>query len=420
MMKVLSFCAVLASLIIGGYCMNAAAETERFVQDRFAIGFWFDPPADENMEEHYRDIAEANFTLVIGGFGARTPEQVQRQLDYCEKFGLKALVSLPGYRAGAVKGEEALDAVEESDKFPDHPACWGFMTKDEPNASLFPNLRFIRDHLRKKRPGKLTYINLFPDYANAAQLGTPTYEEHVRRFLDEVEPDVLCMDYYPFMKPDLDTRHGYCGNLDLFRRESLRKGIPHWNFFNTMPFGPHYDPTEAQLRWQIYTSLAYGSKGVLYFCYWTPPPPGEFLKGGAIIQQDGTKTRHYEEARRINAALNNLGPTLMKLTSTGVYRVTPEDDPNEVLKDTPIKTISPGDYLVGVFDHADGKRAVLLNNYSYSFSGWPTIEFDAPVDKVVEIDQETGEESSKIDASPGMDGIQLSLDSGAGRLFLMP
>ena len=40
-----------------------------------------------------------------------------------------------------------------------------------------------------------------------------------------------------------------------------------WLPQNTMPFAGHSDPTEAQLAWQIFTSLAYGAKGILYFCY---------------------------------------------------------------------------------------------------------------------------------------------------------
>ena len=31
---------------------------------------------------------------------------------------------------------------------------------------------------------------------------------------------------------------------------------------------PQYDPSEAQLRWQAFTALAYGAKGILYFVYW--------------------------------------------------------------------------------------------------------------------------------------------------------
>ena len=78
------------------------------------------------------------------------------------------------------------------------------------------------------------------------------------------------MDHYQRFSPEADGRDGYCQNLEVMREQSLAAGVPFWNFFNTMPYGSHTDPTEAQLRWQINASLAYGAKGVMYFCYWTP------------------------------------------------------------------------------------------------------------------------------------------------------
>jgi hypothetical protein len=271
--------------------------------------------------------------------------------------------------------------------------------------------------------GRLAFINLFPDYANESQLGTKTYDEHVKRFVEAVDPDVLCMDYYPMMTRDADDRAGYCRNLEVMRKYSLEKRIPFWNFFNTMPFGPHDDPTEAQLRWQIYTSIAHGAKGVLYFCYWTPTgggAGGEFPKGGAIIAADGRKTRHFEQAKRINLAVKNLGPTLMKMTSVGTIRIEPSDNPADKISPSPIAGLTKGDYLLGVFRHADGRRAVLLNNYSFAHTAWPTVAFDVPLEQVREISPESGEEIPLLDDSPLMDGCQLSLDAGQGRLFLLP
>jgi hypothetical protein len=228
------------------------------------------------------------------------------------------------------------------------------------------------------------------------------------------------MDYYPMLDPKSDGRDGYCGNLAVMRKYSLERGIPFWNFFNTMPFGPHYDPTEAHLRWQIYTSLAYGAKGILYFCYWTPRG-GEFPRGGAIITAEGRRTRHYDQAKRINAGLKNLGPTLMKLTSTAVVRIKAADDPAAGLAETPIKSISKGgDYLIGVFKHQDGRRAVLLNNYDPNYTSWPTVEFAVADKDVVEVDAADGKEKPVRDDSPDMPGLQVSLDAGEGRLFLLP
>ena len=386
-------------------------KVERFEQDRFAIGFWVDPPLDDRADARYKEIADAHFTLVIAG-SADTPEKLSTLVELCEKYDLRAVIHTHGREPGDL---------------PDTRAVWGYGLRDEPNASEFPDLRRQVDAVRAARPGKLAYINLFPNYASPwGQLGTATYEEYVERFVDEVDVDVLCMDHYPMFKPDMDTRDNYCKDLAVMRENALRAGIPWWNFFNVMPYGPHTDPTEAQIRWQVYSSIAYGARGVLYFCYYTPGPGGEFPKGGAIIDRNDRRTRHYYQARRLNEQLKNLGPTLMQLTSTGVYRVTPEDVAKDVLQGTPIRDIvreehdPPNDYLVGVFRHEDGRRAIMLNNYRYAISAWPTVVFDVPDEQVMEVDKWSGKEVPAIDDSPHMEGLQLSLEDGEGRLFLLP
>src|SRR5205085_3741486 len=138
-------------------------------------------------------------------------------------------------------------------------ACWGYFVVDEPGSGAYSELRKMVDAIRKARPGKLAYINLLPNYCPVNVLGTRTYDEYLERFTKEVGGDVLSMDYYPMFSPKDDGRDGYCVNLESMRKASLAAGIPFWNFFNTMPFGAQTDPTEAQLRWQISSSLAYGA-----------------------------------------------------------------------------------------------------------------------------------------------------------------
>ncbi|HSU57180.1 MAG TPA: beta-galactosidase [Candidatus Dormibacteraeota bacterium] len=393
-------CCLLLSLI----CFGACAAENRFVQDRFGIGLWSDPPIDNDADSRYAEIAEANFTFVIGIFGASSTEAVTRQLSLCEKHGLKGIVSMAGL---------------SPERLPKDDSCWGYFLADEPSPGAFGGLRKTVDSLREARPGKLAYINLYPNYVPAWAIGNTSYVEHVSQFIREVHPDVLSMDHYPHFLPNADGHGAYCDNLAVMREQSLAANIPFWNFFNTMPFGDHSDPTEAQLRWQIYTSVAYGAKGVMYFCYWTPAG-AEFPKGGAILTRAGKKTRHYEEAKRINAVLKNWGPTLMKLSSTGVYHCRPEDDSATVLNGTPLRSLTPGDYLVGVFKHADGRRGILLNNYHFAYSAWPTATFDARSNSVVEVSGSTGKEIPVVDDSPDIPGLQISLDAGEGRLFLLP
>ena len=398
---------ILSALLL----MSAPAHAqERFQQDRFAIGLWVDPPLDDQAEARYQDLADANFNMVIGGFGNGELAQL---IALCEKHDLKLIART-----------RSLEAAD----LPENPAIWGYALRDEPGAEDFPKLREMADAVRGARPGKLPFINLFPNYADPSQLHTDSYEEHVRLFMETVEPEVLSMDHYPQFHPGRDGREGYCTNLDTLRTHSMKAGVPFWNFFNIMPYGPHTDPTESQVRWQIYTSLAYGAKGVMYFCYFTPQGGAEFPKGGAIIHADGRKSRHYGEAQRINAELEKLGPVIMQLSSEKVVHVDEAagDVPPDKLAGLPITNLArakedpQGDYLVGAFKHADGRRAVLLNNYHFAYTAWPTVTFDASPESVVEVDKTTGEEYPIIDDSPLMEGLQISLGAGDGRLFLLP
>ncbi|MEI8045161.1 MAG: hypothetical protein WCL11_27360 [Verrucomicrobiota bacterium] len=399
----------LASLVLLAFTPLHGATPAPFVQDRFVVGMWVPPATRENLDRHYREIAEANFNLVVGQSGTNVMEHLKR----CKRFGLKTLVGAGG----------------PIEKAPDGPACWGYLLVDEPGAGAFPDIAKRAGEIRARRPGRFGYVNLFPNYAPLGALGTSSYDEHVAKFVREVKPEVLSMDHYPLMRPGGDTRQSYCDNLECFRKHALAAGIPFWNYFYSMPFNDRLDPTEAQIRWQIFTSVTYGAKGVLYFCYWTPGKgaagAGEFPKGGAILTAEGLKTRHYEEARRINAELKQLGPTLMKLTSTGVYHATTESN-SIALAGSPIRKMvrvggdPSGEFIIGAFRHADGRRAVMIVNHNYSYTAWPTIEFDAAPGEVMEVSKTTGQALPVVDDSPELKGLQLSFGPGDGRLFLLP
>ena len=385
-----------------------AVAADRFVQDRFAIGLWVPPQASTNRVARYRELRDAHFNLVVGSGGLDPREQ----LRICERFGLRALVE-PSRGPGPL---------------PDGAACWGYLMTDEPSAGQFAALAERADVIRRQRPGRLPYINLFPNYANQEQLGTPDYEEHVQRFIRTVHPEVLSMDHYPNLRPDRDTRDAYLRNLETFRRHSVAAGIPFWNYFHSMPFADHIDPSEAQIRWMIHASLAHGAKGILYFCYWTPGKgnggTGEFPKGGAIVTAEGRRTRHYDEAQRINAGLMKWGPTLMALTGRGVRSV-PTDGPAEALAGSGVRGLRKvgGDpesrFLVGSLVHTDGRRAVMLVNDSHAYTAWPTVEFDTD-GVVAEVSREDGQEHGVVDDSPELKGLQLSFAPGDARLFLLP
>ena len=106
--------------------------------------------------------------------------------------------------------------------------------------------------------------------------------------------------------------------------------------FDAMPYGTMpYDVSEGEMRWQIYTSLALGAKGVLYFCYWTPwgAPSKYFVRGQAIMTPRAVEpgkapfigqqvpSQKYPIVQKLNAKLKVLGNFLLKKDSSAVLQL---------------------------------------------------------------------------------------------------
>ena len=381
--------------------------------------------APSEFPQRYAEIAAANFTVILGGFGAKTPAARDAQIAAAAKEGLGVIAA---YEAGLAPN-------------PPPAALWGYQIKDEPHAYEFPGLKKTLDEIAAAQPGMLRFINLLPNYASSTN--ATNYGSYVDRFVSTVEPDLLSFDSYPnFAKEKTSTsnitKHGYRANLAVMRARGLAAGIPWWNFFSTMPVFGEGDPTEAQLRWQVYTSLAYGATGFMYFCYWSVPSVNGGV-GGGIISPTGVngafvRTQHYAEAARLNTAVLAWEQHLMGATSTGAWYVEgraslalPAACALAAINATagagpPVEDTA---FLVGQFVLADGRMALMLVNQADRFAAWPTLGFrdarhNAPGGGALEVSQASGEEVALADASPGVAGMQVSLAAGGALLIVLP
>ena len=80
-----------------GYTPSSAA-TPRYQpnwkQPRLLLSLWYDPVVPkEAFPQRYREIADANFTAVMGGFGATTADMVMAQLAASEAVGLGVIAA---------------------------------------------------------------------------------------------------------------------------------------------------------------------------------------------------------------------------------------------------------------------------------------------------------------------------------------
>ena len=116
-------------------------------------------------------------------------------------------------------------------------------------------------------------------------------------------------------------------NLEIVRRLGLELKTPFWNCIQSNAHYSYAEPTDANMHLQAYASLAYGSRGIQYFTYFTPGH-GNFRL--APLDVLGYRTPTWDMLRRVNGEIAMLAPILGKLHSTGVYhypRVPPEGQP---------------------------------------------------------------------------------------------
>lgn len=257
------------------------------------------------------------------------------------------------------KADEKIRTLMASISDPeDRKTVYAVYIRDEPNASLFPKLNVWSEAIKKQ--GVLPYINLFPDYANSEQLGTKDYIEHLNQYVEICNPPYISYDNYSLFEGGRLDEDRFFGNMELVRHKSLQAGIPFWNVVLSNAHFNYAEPSDATLAIQVYSTLAYGGKGIGYFTYYAPQVGNYRL---APVDRFGYRTKTWEMMRSINLQIHSLVPVYDKLRSINVFHA--GNVPRNGLGTESaklVKSISDNPLLVGEFVHPDGKPYVMIVN----------------------------------------------------------
>jgi len=270
------------------------------------VTYWCGPPMTDATAQQMKD---GGWNVVWCG---------EKELDVAQRHGLRAMLTdgllttasldVPAQRA-------QLDAF--IDRVRSHPALYCYFITDEPNAAQFPALGKLVAYLRERDPAHLAYINLFPTYANNAQLGNQgdvvaAYAEHVHQYVEQVKPSLLSYDHYQFAAGGDNDQ--YFLNLALIRHAAQDAGVPFLNIVQACSWDPAMRvPTPDEMRYLVNTTLAYGAQGISYYVYSCPGHKG------AIANADGTPTPLYHALKTLNREFVAIAQQLQPLRSVGVY-----------------------------------------------------------------------------------------------------
>lgn len=328
----------------------------------------FSPTKLDGLES----IADCNFNMA----GFVFPKDLPR----CEKLGLGALVlpseeaftSFAYSRQWRSLSDQEIDRRVKSmiDAAGHSPAIVGYFIMDEPGVKDFPALGKAVAAVKKYAPGKLAYINLYPDYAtigapDKSQLGTENYTEYLERFVAEVKPQAISYDNY-MVEMSLDLTNpakctSYYRNLLEVRRVAQKYSLPFLNIVTSNQIRPFSTPpSPANLQFQAYTTLAAGYRGLTWFTY--------YQRGYhyAPIDSTGRKTQTWAWLKEINRQVATLAPVMSRLSSTGVFFTTPVPAPNlPSLPGTLVESVTCATpVMVGEFKDPAGKLYVMVVNLS--------------------------------------------------------
>ena len=403
--------AVAAHFALAGAAGIAQTKAKSWTIGKPIVTYWAGPP-----------ITDANASqMAEGGWNLVWCTSVQ-EMEVAARHGLRAQLFHPLLNPATLDSPEKkaqLDALIDSVK--KHPAMYCYFITDEPGADLFPSLARLTDYLHKKDPAHLAYINLFPTYANNEQLAeegntVTAYQAYLDQFADTVHPGLLSWDHYQFAvgrdMPD------YFLNMAMVRKKALSLRIPFLNIVQACTWTKSMrEPGEAELRYLVYTSAAYGATGLSYYVY---TPPQDHSPG--IATPDGQPTPVYGWLKTLNPEFSAIAGQLQSLTSLGVYHAgmlppgtVPLPKRNSFRFDPPISDIAfvkdkpTKGAMIGVFGRSRHASHAVLVNLDYKAETTVTV---AGPGNIEVFDADTGSWSAG-----GKGKVTLHLLPGGGKLI---
>jgi len=327
--------------------------TDSWRQRDFVIGAFVGPEiinaSDATARQYLQKVKDCSIDLIVYPYhvydyhypsGPMFKETFNsRSISLCKDVGLKYLVNderhlaeaywdeptpitnFSAYVAGTmVNYYKGLSSTIRA-------AIYGYSLKDEPsmdhiNSSHISYYRSYINFINQNHRTKLAYINLLPYYESALQVDKADYEDYIDDYvyspvLNE-RPKAFGFDYYIAAdynsNGDLGSTN-YFYNLGIIRDKARNR--PFWVYPDIALHQGHInagiDVDQAELRFQVFSSLAYGARGIIYYTY-------ETRGNRTAMARNGVLTQKYYWVKELNEYIKNVvGPVIMSSHCIGTY-----------------------------------------------------------------------------------------------------
>lgn len=400
------------------------------------VAFWSPP----STLEFYQEMVDCGFTSVVidSKYGnSAGSQELLNTLAICDQVGIKAF---PATNRG-ISADLSVDYSQYS-------SFAGFYTDEPLSKSDFDIIESNTQKLNDAYPDQDYFYltTLISDAPTAYNNDFYYWEDYYNYYFEHSgnEQKAFLFDHYPLMgnatKGNISEE--WLRITEQYALLAKEKGIEIWPYIATMSYasGTRRRPEEDDMRYQSYVNLAYGAKGLAYFCYMTPglpPYDGEFkLSDYALINYEDPddistyyKTDTWYATQTVNNELKAFDHVLLSFDWQGVIRSAGSEAAtsagkncfknakNWVKQHDGIKSInSTEDTIIGIFKDANGYDGFLLVNFSdplYDCTDTVNLQFRGATRAVVYI----GGEQQIVELADG--AYNVTLQPGEAQ-FIIP
>lgn len=353
-------------------------------------------------EEQYRWVKESGLNHLYISYSSNA-ETMRGAIEACESVGVN---TIPMTCWGRPVSESTSYSAYPIDMH-GHEYFSGFNILDEPHYEDFDYLAAEYQKYKVDYPDKVFYTNLFRPNVSKSNLSDPkniSYDTYIKEFVEKViDPiegeKVMSMTLYPLLidskTKEKSIQDTHLIDLGKFAVTTKAAGAVMYHFVQTISFGSsHHAPSEADIRFQIYSGMAFGSKGFQYFTYATPNTNYEFsLTDVGMINRNNQRTAIYYGVQAVNKELSSFDHVFLDFDWQSVMLV--DGDLSEATApgfelyrsnasfplaestDTLKAAQASRDTLIGVMKDENGNDGYTVVNYTHpSYGLTDTISLD--------------------------------------------
>lgn len=316
----------------------------------------------------FENVKEAGFNVLLGGWLYESDEVLGQSLKNAIISKIKLLFKNWAFQEGVkyywdyndlmgiVKDPDNIDGFGGNDTLRDEPTFKDIIGEDatgDDGSLKEDSLWSEYYHMMKLDPDYLVYINLVAggDRLKGAEGKDEDekFEDYLKKFQYYFKPSLFSYDLYPISevanllyeglpdpngeltKQDSEGKiivgyDGFYKRLETVRNISKETKRPFYAFCLGISFmllnSHHYSGSllEQYLRYEAFTALAYGAKGIVYWRFATPPNSDDESYFSALLNRNNDKTATWHYAQKVNNEIHKYQDVFLDTTLYSIDR----------------------------------------------------------------------------------------------------